>query len=427
MKRVQIREIDAHHDRRHVGGQVAGVDPAERFRDRPESRHRERRAGGRQDRRLGRGRGRGQHRDDQQLVERGAEDVVAQRAEHVFGVAGQEMGAVERLRRCGDDDVDQHQQDRAHHGRLAWAVGGVARLLIDADAAVPSPVDEDAEQHPADQRRAAPRQPEGREPVEADMDGAGHAGHVDLPQRDRREQAQREDLDRQEDELGAGRDLDPDVADPGHQHDPDRGDDAHVEEVFRGRGEAEERKCVDAGDVGQGRHHHDVGGDDHPAGQPAEVGPQRPRHPGKAGPAVGVRLVHIVVGGGDQEHRDEGDDHHRRCVEAHPGHSRDEAQRRRDAVGGSGRGDPDDEVGDVADRPGFQPLAALPGPSRFGDVPGGDRSALHVTPPCRPLRSRRRLAATLRPRRRGMQVANDPKAGAAFIRSVQGRLSDLTQ
>ena len=69
-----------------------------------------------------------------------------------------------------------------------------------------------------------------------------------------------------------------------------------------------EQEYVLAGDLGQARHDHDVGGDDAPAAHPAVFGPERPGPPGESGPAVGVGVVHLLVAVGDDEHRDEGQD-----------------------------------------------------------------------------------------------------------------------
>ena len=51
---------------------------------------------------------------------------------------------------------------------------------------------------------------------------------VDLDQRDYGEHHERDELQRQQDLLGASRELDPDVADRGHDDDPGDPDDHHV-------------------------------------------------------------------------------------------------------------------------------------------------------------------------------------------------------
>ena len=119
---------------------------------------------------------------------------------------------------------------------------------------------------------------------------------------------------------------------------------------------AEEQEGVEAGDLRQVRHHDHVGDDDRPAGDPAELRPHRLGHPGEAGAAVRVGFVHVVVAGGDQEHRDEGEQQDRRRLQGDGGG--DEAEGRGEAVAGSGRGDADDDAGDEADRVLLQPLVA---------------------------------------------------------------------
>ena len=212
MTSVQTRETAAHHQRRDVGRQIARVDPSEDLGDRAEACHRQRRPGGRQDRRLGRRRGRGQHRDDQDLVERRAEHRPAERAEDVIAVVLQEGGAGVGLGRCGHDHVDQHEQDRAHDRGPPWPVGAVLGFLVDADAAVPAPVDEHPQEDAVDQRGGAAVEGEGVEPVRLDVEAARIA-EVHLGEGDRREQAERRDLRGEQEVLGARRELDADVAD----------------------------------------------------------------------------------------------------------------------------------------------------------------------------------------------------------------------
>ena len=64
-----------HHQGRESGSGSADGSRPNAFGIDLEAGHRERGTGGRQDRRLGRRRGRGQHRDDQELVERRAEHI----------------------------------------------------------------------------------------------------------------------------------------------------------------------------------------------------------------------------------------------------------------------------------------------------------------------------------------------------------------
>ena len=298
----------------------------------------------------------------------------AEGAEDVVAVVLQERRAGVGLGRCGHHHVDQDEQDRAHDCGSPWPVGAVPGFLVDADAAVPAPIDEHSQEDAVHQRRCAAVERERVEPVRLDMEAA-RVAEVDLGERDGGEQRECRDLGGQQEVLGPRRELDADPADPGHHDDPDRGDDADVEKVGCGRIEAEEQERVDTRDVGEGRHHDDIGDDDRPAGQPAEPRPHRSRHPGEAGAAVRVGSVHVVVGGGDQQHRDERDDHHGRRVEPHPPDRDYEPERCREAVSGRGGGHADDEIRQIAERPGLQTLGAL---LRFPAGTGCDRGALHL-------------------------------------------------
>ena len=123
--------------------------------------------------------------------------------------------------------------------------------------------------------------------------------------------------------------------------------------------QSEQQEGVEAGDLGQVGHHDHVGDDDRPAGEPAELRAHRLRHPGEAGAAVRVGVVHVVVAGGDQEHRHEADQQDRRRLEGDRGG--DEAEGGGEAVAGGGRGDADDDAGDEPDRVLLQPLVATAG------------------------------------------------------------------
>ena len=254
--------------------------------------------------------------------------------------------------------------------------------------------------------------------------GRRGAARVDLDQGDDREQRQGEDLRRQQADLGAGRELDPDHHDRGHDHDPDHADDRHG----RRRGvDSEQLEAVEAGDLRQVGHHDDVGDDDHPAGDPAELRAHRLGHPGEAGAAVGVGFVQVVVAAGDQEHRDEADQQDRRRLQGDRGG--DEAERRGEAVAGGGGGDADDDAGDEADRVLLQPLVFDSLGSGLGRRPG---RALRCSPTVRLLSStwpqdRLGFAATVCPRRTTAQVANVPKAQCPLVPYVQVRRCRLTQ
>src|SRR3954464_2316666 len=140
---------DAHRDGRHRRRLEAWVDVAERLGQRAPPCHREASARRGQDRRLRGGSRRAQHRDDQQLVQRRAEDLAAQDAEHVVGVVDQQLLATVGLRGEGDHHIDQHEQDRAHHRRAPGTGVAVLGFLVDRHPAVPPPIDEDAPQEAA--------------------------------------------------------------------------------------------------------------------------------------------------------------------------------------------------------------------------------------------------------------------------------------
>ena len=93
--------------------------------------------------------------EQQELLQHaGAEHAGAEGAENVVRVGAQELRAGVGLRGGRDEQVDQHEQDRREHRRAARSLGRVLRLLVDRDARVPAPVDEDPEQDAADQRAA---------------------------------------------------------------------------------------------------------------------------------------------------------------------------------------------------------------------------------------------------------------------------------
>ncbi len=155
---------------------------------------------------------------------------------------------------------------------------------------------------------------------------------------------------------------------------------------------------------------------------PAELRPHRLGHPGEAGAAVRVGLVHVVVAAGDQEHRHEADQQDRRRLQGDRGG--DEAEGGGEAVAGGGRGDSDHDAGDEADRVLLQALvgaAADRGSDGMPVEPGAGTAALSIrspsvesAPPCprRSLNSRSDRADYA-------QVANVPKAWSWLIQLVQ--------
>ena len=186
-------------------------------------------------------------------------------------------------------------------------------------------------------------------------------------------------------------------------------------------------KRVEAGDLGQVRHHDDVGDDDRPAGDPAELRAHRLGHPGEAGAAVRVGFVHVVVAAGDQEHRDEADQQDRRRLQGDRGG--DEAEGRGEAVAGGGGGDADDDAGDEADRVLLQPLV-------FDS--GGRARGTPADPGREPMRSPIRLLSAApipaalptdgKPTEPSAQVGECPKCTALSCTILYKQLeSDLTQ
>ena len=128
---------------------------------------------------------------------------------------------------------------------------------------------------------------------------------------------QGDDLGPEQADLGAGGELDPDHHDRGHHRDPDHADQGHRRRSIPRPVPADQLVGVEAGDLGQVGHHDDVGDDDRPAGDPAQLRAHRLGYPGEAGAAVRVGFVQVVVAAGDEEHRDEAHHQDRRGLEGH--------------------------------------------------------------------------------------------------------------
>ena len=283
--------------------------------------------------------------------------LLAERAEDVVGMVVQEADAVIRLRGERDDDVDPEEQEGADDGGPPRRPARVLRLLVHRDGRVPAPVDEDREQQPV-RERAERLDVERVEPAPRRMDGAGRMPEVDAAERHDREHREDDDLRCEQEPLRLGRDLDADVADGAHQDDPDDARDAHPEPARRGLVGAEEEERVRARDLREARHHEHVRVEDPPAAEPAGRGTERARPPDEGRAAVGVGLVQVLEGVRDQQHRHECERHHDRRLEADARDRRDEAERGREAVRGRGRGDPDDDAGEEAERVGLEALVA---------------------------------------------------------------------
>ena len=124
---------------------------------------------------------------------------------------------------------------------------------------------------------------------------------------------------------------------------------------------ADEQEAVEPGDLRQVRHHDDVGDDDRPAADPAGPRAHRPRHPRERRAAVRVGAVHVVVRRRDEQHREEGEDQHRRRLQADGRHH--EREHRGERVARRGRGDADHHARDEAERVLLQPLVNHPSES----------------------------------------------------------------
>ena len=174
---------------------------------------------------------------------------------------------------------------------------------------------------------------------------------------------QHEQLDAQQRVLHPGGDLDAAVADVGHQQDPHDARDGGPQLVVGQLVQPEQLERVRARDLREVGHHDDVGGDDAPAAHPARARPERAGGPGERGAAVGLGLVQLAVGHGDEVHRHEGQQHDRGRLLARDHDDQPEA--RRQAVGGSRGRHPDHHAGHQAQRTALQALRSGCRPRRF--------------------------------------------------------------
>ncbi len=328
--------------------------PAKGVGDRLVHGHGQRRASRRQDRGLGRGGGRGQDHQDEQVGEHRADPGVT---EHRRAEAREDVAAVggvgeadalrphagERLGRQGHDEVGDQQQHGRDDGRQPRIAGPIGGLLVDGDRGVPTPVDEEHEEQAGHDLREG--DVERVEPAPGGHQVTGRRvpdAHSD--QGDRGEDDEDEDLHRKEDPLDAGRQLDAAVADVGEQDDEE---DAHEEHPLARRvvtdpPGVEEQEAVLAGHLRQAGHDEHVGRDDAPAAEPADPRTERPGAPREGGAAVRVGLVELAVADRDEEHGHEGQHHDGGRQDADG--DDDQAEGRRQAVGGGGRGHPDDNA-----------------------------------------------------------------------------------
>ena len=204
-------------------------------------------------------------------------------------------------------DVGHQQDDRRPDAGLARRGGGVLDLLGEVDRGLPAPVDEDAEQQPAGERGAAGA--ERVEPGTARSRATGRGCLRDLEERDHREARSKKTCARIRtfwtcaDELGAehaepviGR-ISATAASDGRP-------------VVGQAVQSDRQQPEPHGHIGQRADDQHAGHGDRPAADPAEPRTHRPGDPGERRPAVLVDPVQVVERRGDQQHRDEGGQHH---------------------------------------------------------------------------------------------------------------------
>ncbi len=241
---------------------------------------------------------------------------------------------------------------------------GSGGLLVAGDRGVPAPVDEDGDQRCTDDGGQA--EAGGPQPRQTRMQRpCWGVARVRLDEGVDSEDHQHHELDREQHVLNPRRDLDAPVADVGHDHDPDHAGDRAPEDAVGQTVRTHQAIAVRAGDLGEIRHHDDVRRDDAPAAEPACLRPECPRCPGERRPAVRFGLVELGVGNGDEIHRDEREQHDRRCLDPDDAvtvrHDDDVAEAGGQAVCGSGRCDADDHARKQTESSLLQPFLTGPG------------------------------------------------------------------
>ena len=136
-----------------------------------------------------------------------------------------------------------------------------------------------------------------------------------LDDRPHGEQRQRDDLQRHEDVLHPGRDLDADGHEDGDEDDPGDAAQRDPEDRVGQAVGAEEQERVVGGDPDEVGHHDDRGGDGGEAEDPADGRAEGARRPDEGLAAVGIGAVHVVEARRDEQHRDEGEDHDERALQ----------------------------------------------------------------------------------------------------------------
>ena len=300
--------------------------------------------GVRKDRRLRRRRGGAEDHEDQQAAHHRSE---CGRAEHSAPENGEHVALVllvaefnavfsnarEGLQRDDDQHIRAEQQERRDNARGPGNPARFLALLVDRSGGVPAPVDEDHQQHPDHQ--LVERELRRVEPAPRRLDALRPGRAVrDLDDREDGEDQKDRHLDRDQDQLQAGRDFDPAVADVGQDDDPQDPHEQHPDARRVGTDlvGTEEQKDVLPGDLGVACHRQEVGGDRPPAARkPSGAYAERPRGPREARAAVRVGAVHLLRRPGGEEHRDEG--RARRSPASDPDGRHHEAEGRGEAVG----------------------------------------------------------------------------------------------
>ncbi|MBG9885091.1 hypothetical protein ABE10_00515, partial [Bacillus toyonensis] len=304
--------------------------------------HRERAAGGREDGGLRRRDRRDEHRDDEHPAER-PEQTVLDREEEVVGVVGvaqpRAVLAESGVHHRGDRDAhvgDQQQHAGQERGEAGDALG-VLRLLVQGQAGVPTPVDEEREEdglgEPAPRRHR-----EGVQPLPFERRGVRRGSGEELHEGGDHEDGERPVLDRQQQVLDLLPDLHPAPAHPRHRCDERDGDEDDPPVVVLER-QPEHGPEVDAADLGEVREHDHAGHGHAPSAHPAHPGPERLGAPGEGGAAVGDVTIELAIGEGDEQHRDERDDERDRRLCADRQHHESQAGHERVHRSGGGQAD----------------------------------------------------------------------------------------
>jgi hypothetical protein len=145
-------------------------------------------------------------------------------------------------------------------------------------------------------------------------------------------------LQPEQDDLESFTDLQPAIAHPAHQGDEDHPGRGDQEGALGQLVLAEHQPEVDAADLGQVGEHDDAGHSHAPPPHPADPWSEGLGRPGEGGAAVRDLAVQLLVGGRDEQHRDERDDERDRRLgtdgqhdEPEGGHQRVDGRRGRES------------------------------------------------------------------------------------------------